>query len=201
MPNDISVLTAATVYPCTLNEAKMQVRVEVAEHFEDDYLNSLIQVATSLVEIQSDRTFVNAAKRLTLPAFLGADRPIYIPGPPLVSIQQVLYIADDASPDGTQTAFTDYQLSLNTSQIWPTEGFNWPSTRIRPDAVQIDYTSGYGATAAGVPKIAKQAILMLIAQWYLQREDISDRQSYTVPHAVDCLCDQLRPGDEFAEVR
>lgn len=193
---ELTVTTPRTVQPVTQNEAKMQCRIERSEYFENDFIDDLIVMATDRVEYLADRTFINTVYRLTLPAFPPRAEPIYLPRCPLVSVDAVTYIPDDV----TSTTYTTFKTDLSTSTLWPDDGLAWPDTTTRSDAVLIAFTSGYGTTAADVPRIAKQAILLLIHEWYHNRGDTSPAQRYQTTNTVMDLCEQLRPGDEFTTI-
>ncbi len=51
-------------------------------------------------------------------------------------------------------------------------GQTWPSTVIRDDAVRVTWTAGFGADSDSVPAKYRQAILLLVAQWYENRENV-----------------------------
>jgi uncharacterized phiE125 gp8 family phage protein len=115
---------------------------------------------------------------------------IRLPRPPLVSVQSVVY----TDPNGVQhtlTANTDYWVdtlgvfgSIRTKRAIETEHNN-------PSAVVITYTAGYGATADLVPADAKQAIRMLVAHWYQNRE-ATGSNTFDIPLGYDSLVDGLR---------
>ena len=70
------------------------------------------------------------------------------------------------------------------------------------DAVQIECVIGHAPVQNGAIDInnvidpdrynlAKQAILVLIADWFRNREDSTPVQLYSVPNAFKALCDEL----------
>ena len=64
---------------------------------------------------------------------------------------------------------------------------------MRPDAVQIIFTSGYGAAAASVPPSLAMAIKFMAAHWYDQRAIITETRSVEViPHTFDALLAEYR---------
>jgi hypothetical protein len=65
---------------------------------------------------------------------------------------------------------------------------------LRPtNAVCIEFKAGYGDTALSTTERAKQAMLLLIAGWYEQRESILvGRAIQEVPFAVNALLSQDR---------
>jgi uncharacterized phiE125 gp8 family phage protein len=53
----------------------------------------------------------------------------------------------------------------------PVYGVSYPSTQAIPDAVQIAFQAGYGATHASVPGAIRAALLLLVAEMFERRED------------------------------
>lgn len=85
---------------------------------------------------------------------------------------------------------TNYRVDITPlyGQIVPIDTYVWPVVQAqRPNAVQIAFTAGYGATAASVPDAAKSAIKMLVAGWYENRESVAPGTIGVVPFAVDSL--------------
>lgn len=64
----------------------------------------------------------------------------------------------------------------------------WPVAYPRPDAVTIQFVSGW--TTANVPQSVLHAIKLLCGTWYNQREDIEYGPG-TVGHATGCAVDAL----------
>ncbi len=67
-------------------------------------------------------------------------------------------------------------------------GKSWPSTTLRPaNGVCVAFTAGYGTARESVPAAVKQAMLLLITEWYENRSQILDKADPSIPHAVDSL--------------
>lgn len=149
-----------------MQEAKDFLRIDGSE--QDGVLTALIVAARQYAEAYTKRQFCTATYRLTLDSWAAKTR---IPRPPTISISSIAYI----DPNGaTQTLSANvYQLvndpegafvELAPAQIWP-------AVRVQREAIAITYTAGYGA-AANVPATIKQAMLMLIGNWYENRETV-----------------------------
>ena len=93
----------------------------------------------------------------------------------------------DSTIDGA--VFTDtaagtlaYDLALQDQRLLlrPSSGHGRP--------VEITFTAGYGGTAAAVPAAIRQAMLLLIGQWYDNREAVTvGAAGSPMPMAVDAL--------------
>lgn len=163
--------TAPTVAPITLSEAKAQTRVD--HNDEDVLIQHYIDAATSLLDGLTGilgRCLVTQSWQMEIDAITG---PILLPFP-------------DSSIDGA--LFTDaaggtlaYDLALQDQRLLlrPNSGHGRP--------VKITFTAGYGAAAA-VPAAIRQAMLLLIGQWYDNREAVTvGAAGSLMPLAVDAL--------------
>jgi len=167
-----SVLSSApSGYPVTLSEAKAHLRVL---HIDDDtYINNLIAACTSIAEGETQRRFITQTWTTYWDEFPSGPEILI----PFGSLQSVTFLKykDGAGTLQTLVQNTDYvvdtsaepaRIALSPSNaVWPT--IQWNSIQ----AVQCQYVCGYGAAAA-VPMDIKQAILILIGQYYEHREDI-----------------------------
>lgn len=181
----IEIVTPPGEEPVTFQEAKDHLRVDVTA--EDDLITRLITDAREWAERYTRRAIVDQAWRLWVDRFpdgavdeygkpiLGyrplGDVAIWLPGGKVKSIDSVKYT--DTSGVLQTLAGTEYSLDSKDpqkhSRLLPAYGKSWPIARAEPNAVQIQYTAGYG-DAAAVPAILKQAILLHVGWNYENRE-------------------------------
>ena len=153
--------------PVTTAEAKLWMRVSIST--DDTLIASLITAATTYLEGQMNREFIDETLILKLDRFLNE---VELPGSPLDSVTSVVYI--DTSGD-TQTVSTDVFTVDTVAEPGVLRlGFNqtWPIPRTTPNAVTVTYVSGYGAAGSDVPEEMKTAIKILVAHWYENREAV-----------------------------
>lgn len=188
MKASYTLVTAPTAEPVTLDELKAQVRVDKDATDENAYLTSLIIAARQLVEVETRRALVTQTWRLTLDCF--PEWFIDIAKPPVPAITSVIY--DDTGGTATTMSSSNYVLDSDAepARLYPAYSLFWPSTRDAPRAVRILFVAGYGAPSA-VPQWAKQAILLLAAHWYTNREPVSELTMKEVPMSFKAL---LSPG-------
>lgn len=153
--------TAATTMAISLAEAKAQC---VVEHSDDDaLLEALIKSAQDYAE-----QYVGFAITQTTHTYAFDCFPVALPiqSPNITSVV-VTYDDED-----------NVEQILSTSKYWLddivypasiTARDTWPSTYDKPNAVRVDITSGE-SNAADVPAAIKQAMLLLIAHGYANRE-------------------------------
>jgi len=161
---------APTSEPITTAEAKLHLRVSSDYTDDDAYIDSLIAAARHYVETATNRQLVNATWDQRMDAF---PPEIVLRRAKGQSITSIAYI-DENGASQTLSASV-YQSDLNSvpGRIKPAYGESWPDTRVGDySAVTVTFVAGYGATAASVPNTIKQAILLLVGQWYENREPV-----------------------------
>ena len=167
--NDQITETSVGGEPITTAYAKSHLRVD---HTTDDTLiGNLVTAARQYCEAYCQQSFVQHTYRADLWSF--ADVMV-LPMQPIQSISSVKYY-NTASPSVLTTlATTTYQLSNNV--LRRVYGQSWPAVANRADAVQITYTTGFAdssspqGTGISLPESCKAAMLMLIGDYYENRE-------------------------------
>jgi uncharacterized phiE125 gp8 family phage protein len=159
---------AAAVEPVLLEDAKLHLRVKHTS--EDSLIQRQIRLAREYVEAVSHRQLIDATWTLYLDAFPAI---IYPPLPPLSSVSSLKYYDTDNTLQ-TLTENTDFTVDIRNepARIEPEYGTSWPSTRDRFNAIQLTYVAGYGTAGTDCPEWAIQAIMLLLANWYENREPI-----------------------------
>lgn len=164
--------------PVTLAELKTHLRQSpTLGSSEDAYLESLIEAATKYAENYCGRPFVPRVVDLIRPAFAVGFEPQPLEIGSVLRVVSVTY--RDPGGDAQSVLSTDYRLLRGeyASHLVPVYGFGWPSTEGTLDAVTIRMVAGYESAtspegADGVPKSIKQAILLIAADLYENREAI-----------------------------
>jgi uncharacterized phiE125 gp8 family phage protein len=154
---------------------------------EDTLISSLITTAREHVENVLRRALITQTWEMWLDYFPEGD--LEIPLPPLASITSIKYY-DTANAEATFAAANYFvDTKSNPGRVVLSYGTAWPSVSLRQiNGVCITFVAGYGAAAA-IPQAIKQAMLLLIAYWYDQREAVltTGAMPKEVPLAVDAL--------------
>lgn len=197
--------------------AAMKLYLRVDGNYEDQTIQSLIGAAKEYVEGQTGRAMVQTGYRFMLDRFpltpgleYQAGMPaipvppvtnrwpldpsawaLMVPRSPLISVQSIQYI--DANGDTQTMSPSIYQVDSDSepARIIPVQGQQWPATQFGPGAVTILFNAGY-ASPDQVPPAMAQAIRMLVAHWYVNREQVIDGRFGPTPNGVDALCAQAR---------
>lgn len=164
----IKLVTPAAGYPVTLDEVKLHLKIDGT--LEDTLLTSLISTVTEFYENFTKRDFITKTYRL----FDHHFRTYYeIRKCPNVTITSIKYF--DLNNTEQTVASDVYELTETPDfpVLYKQPKQIWPSVYNKPQAVNITFTCGYG-TAADVPDVLKQAILIGIAALYENRGDCGD---------------------------
>jgi len=162
---------APTTTPITLAEAKEHLNVSTTA--DDALIGRLVEAATTLLENENNRAFINQTRALKIDDFQDGlythDRRIRPPFSPVSSITSIIYTASD----GTSTTMpsTDYTLSKGQpGSISEAYNATWPDVRQQADAITITYVAGHGSTQANVPEGIRHAVSVMVADMYRNRE-------------------------------
>ena len=159
---------APTETPITVGELKEHVRQTGDD--ENDTLSAMIDAATAYLDGYSGvlgRCLVTQTWAQSFDGFPDGD-DLRLPFPDVAAVT-VTY-RDDADVLQTLSA-SSYRLAADAlgSKVALDDDATWPTTAIRPDAVTVTMTAGYGAASA-VPAILKHAVKTLAAAMYEGRE-------------------------------
>lgn len=205
--------TDPTVEPVTTEQLDTYLRGDgVLAANEGDLLNTLITAAREYVEEFTRRALITQSYTLVMDAWpgnsqgdglgwwdgvregsitMGAPNYVELPVGPLQSVTSVTTYDDDNS--STVFADTSYFLDTNATpgQVILNTGTVWPSFTRTRNGIEIVYVAGYGDAATDVPSALRQAVKMIAAHWYENREFVktqSDQNQAAAPlHAQSIL--------------
>lgn len=184
MRQDYSVqaLGLPAVEPVGLAEVKTFLRI--THDSEDAVLTGYISAARMFCENYTDKSFITRAYRLVL-EHVPKGRVVEIPRSPLIDINSVKTYA----ANGAVTVFNAdlYEVDCAQNRLCLKDGAVLPSGLRSYNAVEIEFTAGYGAAAEDVPEALRQAILIKTAQLYEYRAEDA------APGGFDLIASLLRP--------
>jgi len=182
-----TLLTAPGVEPITLTEAKAHMRIDHTA--EDDTITEMIGAARQALEDTSDLALIDQTWRVQLDAWpdRAASGIVELPKRPAQSITAVRV----TSMDGTQATLPTMAYELisagGLARLVKTPTAIWPSPGRIAGGIEIDYVAGYGDAASYVPRALRQALLMVIAHVYENRELLSRDSGTALPRGVEAL--------------
>lgn len=186
----LQLLEAPATTPVTLAEVKEQLRIE---HTDDDALLArLINVAVAYTDAQGVLGQAMISQKWGQWVHSVPPQSVRLSLGPVIQVDAVKYY--DADGVLQTDTLSNYQITGVgfATQIGPKEGFNWPVTQDRADAIRIDFTAGYGTTTADIPETLRHAMLMLIGHWYDNRENTMMDELSDIPYGFDALLNMQR---------
>jgi uncharacterized phiE125 gp8 family phage protein len=171
-------VTAPAALPISVAEVKEQLRIEHSD--DDDLIYRLISAAVAFTDVQGalGKAIITQTWRQWVSANPGE---VYLMVKPVQSLTAVKYYDTNGA---LQTAtLADYETfgTANSRYVKPASGKTWPTTQARPDAIALEYTTGYGASASAVPETIRHGLMMLIGHWYENRESSTTDRLESVP--------------------
>jgi uncharacterized phiE125 gp8 family phage protein len=171
----------------SLDEARLHLRADAVE--DSPLIEGLVEAATLQAEAFTRRRFVTQSWRLTLDRFPGGA--IVLPYPPLVSVESLTYVDGGGSLATLAPESYRVRTAESPGEVVPAYGTAWPATRPDADAVQVEFTCGYGAPA-DVPEAIRRAVLLLVGTLYANRETVAPTAMQPVPHSAEWLLGPYR---------
>jgi uncharacterized phiE125 gp8 family phage protein len=180
--------SAPKVEPVSLAEVRTFARAFAdLDGAEDGMLSMMITAARQEAEAITQRSLITQSWRLVLDAFPGPSLmgvpygvPYSIPAHAITlergTVQTVASITYLQAGVWTTMDAANYvaELSGCPARITPVFGQIWPVIGTpQIGNVKVDYTAGYGDTAASVPAGIKQWICVRVATLYNNREEVA----------------------------
>ena len=178
------VTTAPVNEPWTLAEVKSYLKIDDSN--EDTMLSTLIKGARMVAESYLNQglitqTITEKLDRLSNPT-------IYLSVSPVLAVSSFQY----ANSENTTATFaaTDYVVDTFSKPARLNLGYGktWPTLYGNINDVTIIYTVGYGTESSAIPFQIRQAILLMVADTYENRQDYVRK----LPTASQYLLDQYR---------
>ncbi|MEM0907090.1 MAG: head-tail connector protein [Pseudomonadota bacterium] len=150
--------------PVTRDEAKAHARVD--GDAEDQRIDALISAARAEVENRTRRALMRQSWRIVCDG-IPSGGIIRLTPAPVMSVDAVTLYAGDGTPEVLSA--DDYQVDLygQPGRLKFLSGHPWGVRAM--NGVEVDFTCG-AESAEDVPAPLKQAILMLVAEWFEHRE-------------------------------
>lgn len=183
----LKLITAPTVEPVTLAQAKQHLGVIVAN--DDAMILRHIVAARRHAEQYTGRRLCTQTWEYTRDEFpCGA---MELPYPPVASVTSLKYIDANGAEQTLSPSLYQVDTVAEPARIAPAYGESWPDARCQFNAVTVRFVCGYGLTAA-VPEDIACAMLLIVGHLFEHREDVSDMQVFQVPRAADALLNFYR---------
>lgn len=158
------------VEPISLAQAKAHLRVDTDA--EDALIASLITTSRLHIEAALDLALIDQSWTWSIDAW-PRRKPLILPLRPVSAVTSIAVL--DESDAAHQLSPSDYLLDGNAVParlVWRNPA--GPPAPARPaNGIEIAFVAGFGSSADNVPSPIRQALLLLVAHWYEQREPVA----------------------------
>ena len=185
----LTVVTAPATEPITLAEIKLHSRIDTDD--DDTLINALITAARQQLEQMANTRLITQTLALSIDSLPEAGI-LYLDGP-VQSVTTFEYYDLDGNLQEWNNTLYQLDTTANPARLMPIYDEDYPDILDDYNSIIVTYVAGYG-NAAAVPAILKQALKMLVAHWYNQRETVGEVQGYEVPYAVDNIVKMFSRG-------
>lgn len=178
--------TAPAEQPVSLDDIKRHVRRALSTD-DDAMLQAYIDAAVAHLDGWRGVLGRCMVTQTWIQPFTGWQSGLALPFPDIASVTVRYTDAEDALQ--TLTEGLDFELGdiEGVPTIWYAPSFSAPDLTInKPAPIEVELTAGYGA-AADVPAAVKQALRMLVAHWFLNREAVGETAMAEMPASVTAL--------------
>lgn len=177
--------SAPAVPPVTLGDAKAHLRVGGTD--EDTLIASLIGTAAAHIERGFGLALITQGVKVIRDAW-PATWLVELPVSPAQEVASVTTF--DAN--GASAIFDPVNYFTDTASLPPRLVLHgaapWPKPGRRANGIEIALTAGFGNAPADVPEPVRQAVLLLVAHWFEQREPVVlEDEPFEVPATVAAL--------------
>ena len=172
-----TVTVAPVLEALSLSEVKKHIVISSTDDSHDGHLYQLMQAAREQWEDDTDSSAITQTRTIKLQSFPDC---IELPRRPIQSVSSIQYYDGG---NASQTLSTSvYALDAEWRKLRLKYQQYWPYTVDRWDAITVTYVAGYAA-AYDVPRIARQAMLLLVGYYFENRdlhanEIVYNREAY-----------------------
>jgi uncharacterized phiE125 gp8 family phage protein len=176
------IVNGPAIEPVALADAKKWLKLETSD--DDDVIGALITAARLMVEAQIRRMLITQTWRLIYDRW-PSSRLIKLPLAPFQSL--IAMRVYDANGTAQAVSSSLYYVDSVPDAARIIFGAPPPTPGRATAGIEIDVIVGYGATAASVPEPLRQAIRMLVTDWYENRGDSGADGANALPPSVRML--------------
>ena len=171
----LTLMTPPAVLPVTLDMAKAYLKVDGTD--EDILIEALVAAATSRIEFECDLALITQQWSLYRDHWPGCGI-LEIPLHPVQVVEEIRIL----TPDGLATVdpvLYETDLSGRPARVRALPGF--PAAADGLNVVEMRIRAGFGDAPEDVPSDLRQAVLLVVAHWFENREGADERNGAGLP--------------------
>lgn len=180
------VTSPPAVEPVSVAELRAQVRLVHTQ--EDALLEHYIKAARQHVEGLTRRALITQTLRVILDGW-PAGRAVRLPVGPVQDVLSVSLLDAEGVPQALPSSVWRFYRGSEPGSLRVAPGADLSAP---VNGIEIEFTAGYGADGTSVPEPLRQAILLLAAHWYENREGAVEFGNGTMPPGMGRLLSTYR---------
>lgn len=157
------ILQEPLIEPISIDEAKIYLRIDM-DH-ENALMERLIKVARKLVEEYCGRALITQTHRLHFSLDDCRENAVVLPVAPFQNLTSQLKVSEGKHESVVSN------IRINKSR--PQARIMMPNFYSKDTEFRVDYRCGYGDSALDVPDPIRQAMLLLVADLYENRSEVT----------------------------
>lgn len=176
----LNIITPPATEPVGLNYAKTFLRIDTDA--EDSLIGDMIVSARLRVEALTGHALISRRVVQTYPE--NAPNTLVLPLQPSAIVHEVRVVTRSQERVVVPQAAYTVNARAHPAKLFLQPQTHWHQFAPNVNAIEVEFTAGFGESAEDVPMPFKQAILFLLAQSYEHRGDSANRP---VPMMVEAL--------------
>lgn len=203
----LRLVTPPAVEPITADELRAQLKIDSTE-LGDTQAALLIASARGFLEEKTGLAFIEQTWQVVYDQWPGYNEPwwdgvrqtaitelwtgsarsLELPRYPLISLDSCKTY-DTASNETSSVIATVFNVDTisRPGRIAPKDGQMWPAVSRSMNGVILEFTAGFGATAADVPAALRTAVLILTAYFHDHQGECDMREATAKSGALDMM--------------
>jgi uncharacterized phiE125 gp8 family phage protein len=177
--------------PISRDQAKAQCRVDAASTDSDSLIDALVKSARVYIESYCGIRLITQTLAMRCSSWADLAR---LPDAPLSAINAIQYVDTNGATQTLNPSVYSAMLYGLSPAVRVAYAQAWPTSLLdAPDAITVTATAGYGDDGATVPAPIVQAMLLMIGQWFDNRQDVLiGGRLDALPNASDALLANFR---------
>lgn len=181
----LQLRSGPAIEPVTLSEAKNFLRLDSTE--DDVLISSLITAARIYIETTIGKILITESWSYFIDKWPKSNT-VYLPLNPIQEIEEVRFYSDEETYQIIPPADYSIDIISNHPRLKFKGAQQAPISSQALNQIEVRFIAGYGDNLSDIPADLKQALLMLCAHWFEQRDPIGFGGSFAeVPTTIQAL--------------
>lgn len=182
----VTLMAPPALEPISLVQMKEHLRVEHSS--EDTLISAYITSARLHIEALLSKVLISQNWRINFDK-LPTGKVFHLPLAPILVLNSVSFYTEQTGPNVIPPV--DYTIDLDSFR--PRFSLNLQRQNLRAfGAYELNVTAGYGPAPEDVPADIRQALRLLVAHWYENREAATPLAREHLPYSVRTILEPHR---------